>query len=270
MQRERKEPQKERCPQTIETRPAFSLFPFIWLPQKQRSIFELPFWGNSKILRCFWGSQMNTLFFWKIGKRIQKKGRSPHVSLRISLSEYLFPAKKRLGGLKTSQLLFCGKETGRGRLFFWRERKEREKRERETGEKPLALPAKKQSFWAGEHLNSLRRSEAFCSPAQKRLGGLKTSQLFFGSSLCFFEEEAKGRTKKQKHFYPEISPFYQLSLHMSLSPIVSSFLKKEKNEESAGEKMHQTWGKEIEDFFPPRRFLSPTKISFPQIAFGRG
>ena len=54
---------------------------------------------------------------------------------------------------------------------------------------------------------------------------------------------------------------------MSLSPIVSSFLKKEKNEESAGEKMHQTWGKEIEDFFPPRRFLSPTKISFPHEDF---
>ena len=43
------------------------------------------------------------------------------------------------------------------------------------------------------------------SPAQKRLGGLKTSQLFFGSSLCFFEEEAKGRTKKQKHFLPRLS-----------------------------------------------------------------
>ena len=55
----------------------------------------------------------------------------------------------------------------------------------------------------------------FSLPAQKRLGGLKTSQLFFGSSLCFFEEEAKGRTKKQNHFLPLSSPY--LSLLGSLS-----------------------------------------------------
>ena len=37
-----------------------------------------------------------------------------------------FGTKKQLGGLKTSQSLFCRRETGRERSFLWREHKKKE------------------------------------------------------------------------------------------------------------------------------------------------